>query len=133
MKTNGNRIIIITGRNNGEYSEPYQMTKDWLFKQGINYDKLILTNAYKHHEKADICLEENIDIMVDDSVHVCEECLNKNIKSILFGTPYNKQEMRFKRMDNWNDIYNYINNNKFNVILDTDTYNECDDQFALTY
>lgn len=133
LKTNGNRIIIITGRNNGEYSEPYQMTKDWLFKQGINYDKLILTNAYKHHEKADICLEENIDIMVDDSVHVCEECLNKNIKSILFGTPYNKQEMRFKRMDNWNDIYNYINNNKFNVILDTDTYNECDDQFALTY
>lgn len=30
----------------------------------------------------------------------------------------------------------YIKNykkEKFNVILDTDTYNECDDQFALSY
>ncbi len=26
-----------------------------------------------------------------------------------------------------------MNNKKINVILDTDTYNECDDQFALTY
>ena len=25
------------------------------------------------------------------------------------------------------------NTQKINVILDTDTYNECDDQFALTY
>lgn len=28
---------------------------------------------------------------------------------------------------------NYILNKKVNVILDTDTYNECDDQFALSY
>ena len=34
------------------------------------------------------------------------------------------------------DIDNVISNykgKKVNVILDTDTYNECDDQFALSY
>ena len=34
------------------------------------------------------------------------------------------------------DVYEFIKNykrKKINVILDTDTYNECDDQFALAY
>ncbi len=134
LKEDKNEIYIITGRNNGEYSNPYNMTKEWLEKYKINYDELILTNAYQHHEKADICVENNIDIMIDDSIRVCKECLNKNINSILFDTPYNRKEKEIKRVHNWKEIYNYISNfKKINVILDTDTYNECDDQFALSY
>jgi len=30
LKQDGHEIYIITGRNNGEYSNPYQMTVDWL-------------------------------------------------------------------------------------------------------
>lgn len=30
-------------------------------------------------------------------------------------------------------MFQTIKKNKTNVILDTDTYNECDDQFALSY
>ena len=40
------------------------------------------------------------------------------------------------RVYNWEDIYNFISSyrdDRLNVILDTDTYNECDDQFALAY
>jgi len=134
LKKEGNKIIIITGRDNGEYLNPYQMTKDWLSRQNIYYDKLILTNAYKHHEKADICLEENIDIMIDDSIHVCEECLNKNINTVLFTTKFNKQEKSLKRASSWEEIYKHITNlNKVNIILDTDANNECDDLFALAY
>lgn len=33
-------IYIITGRDNGEYSEPYKMTKEWLDKNYIYYDNL---------------------------------------------------------------------------------------------
>lgn len=127
----GNEIYIITGRNNGEYSDPLNMTKNWLNRNEIYYDKLLLTNAYIHNEKANICIKYNIDIMIDDSIHVCSECSNKNIKTILFGTPYNKDENEFKRIASWEEIYKYLT--KKNVILDTDTYNECDDQFALSY
>lgn len=136
LKNNGNYICIISGRDNGEYSDPYNMTTEWLKKYGIEYDKLILTNAYNHQEKADICLDNNIDIMIDDSINVCIKCSNANIKSLLFNTEYNTNESRFKRVHDWKEIYEYITNynkEKINVILDTDTYNECDDQFALAY
>lgn len=133
LKNNGNEIYIISGRDNGEYSDPHNMTINWLNKYNIPYDKLVLTNAYKHQEKADICNEFGIDIMIDDSINVCTKCNENNIECILFETPYNKKENRFNKLKNWKEIYNYINSIKINVILDTDTYNECDDQFALSY
>lgn len=136
LKDSGNYICIISGRDNGEYSDPYNMTLKWLKKYNIEYDKLILTNAYNHQEKADICTKENIDIMVDDSINVCAKCSENHIKSLLFSTEYNQNETRFTRVNNWEEIFNYVSNykkEKINVILDTDTYNECDDQFALAY
>ncbi len=48
---------------------------------------------------------------------------------------YNRIEGNLKRVHNWKEIYEFIENfhkEKLNVILDTDTYNECDDQFALS-
>ena len=71
--------------------------------------------------------------MIDDSIHVCEKCAENNIECILFETPYNKKENRFNKVSNWQELYEIISNYKINVILDTDTYNECDDQFALSY
>lgn len=133
LKEDGNEIYIISGRDNGEYSDPYNMTINWLKKYDIPYNELILTDAYKHQEKADICKEIGIDVMIDDSINVCTKCNENDIECILFETPFNKNENRFNRLGSWEEIYNYINNKKINIILDTDTYNECDDQFALTY
>lgn len=137
LKEDGHTIYIITGRDNGEYSNPYNMTKEWLDKNFIYYDELILTNAYKNdkHGKTEKCLENNIDIMIDDSVHICQDCIDNNITTLLMDTPYNKQ-VNMPRVHNWKELYEFICNykpNKINVILDTDTYNECDDQFALAY
>ena len=112
LRQDGHAIYIISGRDNGEYSDPYSMTIEWLKKYDIKYDKLILTNAYKHQEKAYYCIKNNIDIMIDDSIHVCEKCRENNIECILFETPYNKKENRFNKMGSWKEIYNYINNNK---------------------
>ena len=35
LKEDGNEIYIITGRDNGEYSDPYNMTIEWLRKYDI--------------------------------------------------------------------------------------------------
>lgn len=130
----GHKIYIITGRDNGEYSDPYTMTSNWLSKNNINYDELILTNSYTHSEKATICIEKNIDLMVDDSIHVYIKCMEKNIPALIFDTQFNRKDNSLKRINNWKELYEYIkNNNKFNVILDTDIDNECDDHFALSY
>lgn len=111
------------------------MTRDWLKKYNINYDELLLTNAYNSSEKAIVCLGKDIDIMIDDSTHVCNSVNQYGIETLLMDTDFNKQYIG-TRVYNWKEIYEFISNykkEKVNVILDTDTYNECDDQFALAY
>ena len=135
LHDDGHIICIITGRNNGEYKDPYNMTKKWLEDNNIYYDNLILTDAYDKHAKTKECLEHNIDIMIDDSVRICSDCIENGITTILMDTPYNKYS-NMQRVKSWKEFYEYISNYKedrINIILDTDTYNECDDQFALSY
>ena len=135
LKQDGHNIFIITGRDNGEYTNPVEMTKKWLNENQIYYDKLILTNAYKNdkHGKTEKCFENNIDIMIDDSINICKDINEHGIKAIIMDTPYNRNTNDFERVHSWKEIYDFILNYKINVILDTDTYNECDDQFALSY
>lgn len=140
LHEDGHEIYIITGRDNGEYKEPEKMTIEWLKKYDIVYDTLILTDAYERHEKANACLENDIDIMIDDSIPNCQEMSSKGIKVFLMDTRYNRNEASFERVSNWKEIYTKISKmnkqkdiEKVNIILDTDIYNECDDQFALSY
>ena len=135
LHDDGYIICIITGRDNGEYKEPYNITKKWLVDNNIYYDDLILTDAYDKHAKTKQCLEHNIDIMIDDSVRICSDCIENGITTILMDTPYNKYS-NIQRVKSWKEFYRYVSNykkDKINIILDTDTYNECDDQFALSY
>lgn len=141
LKEDGNEIIIISGRNNGEYNNPYKLTEEWLAKYNIVYDKLILTNAYNKEEKANVCKENNIDIMIEDSTQTAVNIEKVGTKVLFMNTRYNKNNENFEKVSNWKEIYSKIsklykkdkNIDKINVILDTDTYNECDDQFALAY
>lgn len=59
LKEDGNKIYIITGRENGEYTKPREMTKSWLEKYNIEYDKLIFTDAYDNHAKTVECIRYN--------------------------------------------------------------------------
>ena len=138
LKADGNEIYIITSRDNGEYINPEKMTREWLEKYDIYFDKLILTGR---HEKGLACKENNIDIMIEDSIKNCEDIENNGVKCYIMNTRYNQEETRFERVKRWDEIYSKISQlykkeehkEKINVILDTDTYNECDDQFALSY
>ncbi len=140
LKEDGHEIIIITGRNNGEYKDPYNLTKEWLNKYSIFYDELIFTNAYDKHAKSKVCLENNIDLMIEDSIKISVDLVNSGIEVYTMNTRYNKKEESLNRVSSWKEIYERISNlnktkdnQKVNVILDTDTFNECDDQFALSY
>lgn len=131
----GNKIYIITGRENGEYKDPRKMTKEWLFKNQINYDKLIFTNIHDDHAKTVECKKYNIDIMIDDSSRILNDVLRNGIDVLLMETDFNKDETKLERVLSWMEIYDKISSHykKVNVIIDTDTYNETDDQFALSY
>lgn len=91
IKSEGNSIYIITGRDNGEYSDPIGMTKEWLAKFDVYYDELLFTNAYEKKGKAEICLKNKIDIMIDDSISMCTNCISSGIKTFIMDTEYNRR------------------------------------------
>ena len=140
LKQEGNEIFLISGRDNGEYSNPKQMTISWLEKYHIPYDHLILVNAYDKTAKSKVCIQNKIDIMIEDSYSICKNLKENNIRVLLMNTRFNQKNDTFERVSNWKQIYEKLTNShvknfskKLRVILDTDTFNECDDQFALSY
>lgn len=113
LHNDGHLIYIITGRDNGEYSEPYNMTKKWLDENNIYYDNLILTDAYDIHAKSLECLKNDIDIMIDDSVGICSDLITSGITTILMDTPYNRK-INIKRVKNWEEFYEFVSSYKEN-------------------
>ena len=113
LHSDGHLIYIITGRDNGEYSEPYNMTKKWLDENNIYYDNLILTDAYDIHAKSLECLKNDIDIMIDDSVRICSDLITSGITTILMDTPYNRK-INIKRVKNWEEFYEIVSSYKEN-------------------
>ncbi len=90
------------------------MTENWLKQKEIKYDKLIITDAYKNnkHAKTEKCFENNIDIMIDDSIHNCMDCIENNITTLLMDTRYNRAEKDMIRVNNWEEVYEFIKNYK---------------------
>ncbi len=114
LKKEGHEIYIITGRDNGEYTNPHKMTEDWLKKYDIYYDKLIFTNAYKKSQKSIECIKNNIDIMIEDSISTCIDLKENNINVLTMNTKYNIQDTNneLKRVSTWKEIYEYVLNYK---------------------
>ena len=113
LHSDGHLIYIITGRDNGEYSEPYNMTKKWLDENNIYYDNLILTDAYDIHAKSLECLKNDIEIMIDDSLRICSDLITSGITTILMDTPYNRK-INIKRVKNWEEFYEFVSSYKEN-------------------
>ena len=100
----GNKIIIISFRKGKYLSDPTNLTKEWLDRHNLHYDKIYTDTG----SKVDECLENNVKLFIDDKESHCEEVSNAGIDVILFTNAYNHDENRFVRKDNWDDIYKYI-------------------------
>lgn len=104
LKKRGHEIIFITARSNSGFDNPYQITYDYLVKNNVCFDTLI-TEA---KEKDKVCLDEEIDIYVDDSVNECLKIKKNNIKVFLGDTIYNKDNKDLKRVKNFRKLYRLI-------------------------
>lgn len=107
LKDDGNEIIIITARDTKSLKEVQEVCKDWLINNKINVDKIVVDGE----DKAQKCLENKIDIFIDDNICNCENVYNNlKIPVLLMNSRYNKdyQNPKIKRVYNWNEIYNEI-------------------------
>ena len=104
LHNEGHKIYIITARDSEFHEDPYKLSKDWLDKNNIYYDELIV-NA---RNKLEVCQRENIDLFIDDQLANCTKLSETGIKVIRI-TEYNDiQHGDIINKKNWNEIYNYI-------------------------
>lgn len=93
----GHRIIIITGRSELLYTDPYKTTIEELAHGDIEYDSLICTM-----KKAEACLSENISVMIDDLPKNCDAVRACGITPILFNSPANRDtKVPYRRVSTW--------------------------------
>lgn len=103
LRKEGHKIYIITARDNEFHDDPYILSKIWLDKNKIEYDRLIV-NARK---KAPVCKQEKIDLFIDDQLHNCINIMKEGIQAIRISD--NKKQFEdIKSFDSWNEIYEYI-------------------------
>jgi len=91
LQQEGNKIYLITARDDYGMPEEYlgkmqELTRQWLQKNNINYEKLIFA---KDKEKLQQCFDNDIDVMIEDSPNNIQY-MSEKIKVIKFDCQYNK-------------------------------------------
>lgn len=106
LKESGDKIYLITARFLSDKFDVEKLTKDWLEKYGIPYDKLILNSQ----NKVIAAKENDIDIFVDDSIKNCTEMANVGIKTYMMDTIINKdfESEDIERVYSWPHLYQKI-------------------------
>ena len=119
METQGTRIKRFREKNGltmEEVGKSIGLTKQAIYKYendivtNIPYDKIIIA-AY---DKLNYCLENEIEIFIDDSLEVLESLSSHKIKCYLMTTPMNQSiivSKDIKRVSNWEEIYNDLKEN----------------------
>lgn len=114
LKKEGHEIYIITARwyTNEATKKGNRMkniTKKWLKKNQITYDKLIFSKSENERKNQEI-IDYKIDLMIEDSpTNILE--LSKKIPVICYSAGYNKHcsGNNIIRCYSWYDIYKKIN------------------------
>ena len=112
LRKNGHKVIIITARGYTEFKDDIpKITKEYFKRYDIKVDKIVFNKLHKDES----CVENKIDIMIDDSIGVLNKIREKGIKVLLFNSMSNKESItNIDRVDNWLELENYINNLKVN-------------------
>lgn len=104
LREDGHRIIFITARNYVEYDDPYKLSKDYLDKNNIPYDKLLVNVKDKGRE----CILEKIDLFIDDNTNNCKAVKRKGIDTWQFDTVFTEKIEGIDRVDSWEEVYKRI-------------------------
>ncbi len=109
LKNEGHKIIIITARHEEEIDDPYTLSKEWLEKNNIYFDKLIVNSRQKEID----CLKNDVGVFIDDNLKNCISVYDKlHIPVFLFNSIYNKHASypNIERIYSWDEAYMKIKN-----------------------
>lgn len=103
----GYEIYFITARGErmGFFKGAEEATLEFLKANDIKYNEIILGAM----DKATACLENKIDVFIDDSVEHCEDVSKVGVKSIVFTSGVNKDVVTdIDRVNDWLELEDKI-------------------------
>lgn len=105
----GHEIYFITARSKKYCLKTHEITSDWLKSNDIKFSKLISEAEIKIKE----CIDNQIDIMIDDSYKIYKNLNTNNIQCVLYKNKINSNLIdkgTDSFVSNWIEFYNYIKN-----------------------
>ena len=114
LKNNDWRIVLITARGNSYYYEDeiaaiiMKDTNEYLDNHGIYYDKIV----FHQYLKSDACVEENVDIFIDDKEFILDDVAKRGIRTLKMGDK--KEHSKHQIVSSWlelKDILSEVMNN----------------------
>lgn len=110
LKNKGNEIYIITARSqiSPTHTDLEKITNDWFLKNSIQIDKLVM-NCYAD-DKATVCKDYQIDLMIDDDPYNYKKVTAANIPCLLFDDR-GRYDLEKNYMTSWLEIEKYIERN----------------------
>ena len=107
LKEDGHTLILITARG-GMNRDMIKVTEERLQQNEMNiFDKYY----WATENKDEVCVKENVDIMIDDFCDKCKSIANSKIKTLYLkdAPSYDLEENEYiKVLYNWGEIYRYI-------------------------
>lgn len=108
LKKDGHELIVISARGGDKPVIPgmIEAAEEIMNKAEIKFDKYY----WKIKNKIEICQKENIDIMIEDSLHNCQQLAEANIKTIYLRDS-NMEESNHENIKEvyiWSEIYRHI-------------------------
>ena len=108
LKSEGHKIYLITARWEMKKDNVWEITKNWLKDNNVEYDELIINAS----DKLTVAKEKNIDIFIDDSFNNCKLIAdNMNTKVYIMHSKSNGKlcDDKIQRVFSWPEIYDLIN------------------------
>ena len=109
LKEQGHEFVVITARG-GFVEEMKDDAERVLNENGIVFDKYY----WKNDDKVQACLDEKVDLMIDDDHRIIKRLNDNGIKTLYFRDTnllrLPETELNHE-VNNWGDIYRYINEN----------------------
>jgi len=111
LKDDGNEIQIITARSKPRFIDPYKTTQQFLNNNNIVYDKIVVNCP----DKNTYCMENNIDLLIDDEPQNIEP-IAKCIPVIVFRGTHNEmcEGKNIIKVSTWEEAYKEYQKLKIN-------------------
>lgn len=81
----GYEVTVLTARGKGWFTNPVNVSRDWLEKRRLPYDFLVA----ECKEKGKYCAEHGISVLVDDSFEQCLDAQNHGVNAVILMGKHN--------------------------------------------